>query len=142
MRNEQGRRKHLKLGEGARCFEGTFPLRNKGHFLKIKRALLCLSQNLVGSSTCFQCPLPGSYVYGNKLLVLNLILGQVLTSTCFCTFFQFHNLSKFIEYHCLNQDGLSTIPLDLDWISVLDFCCSEILTKETIGNDATWLYEA
>ena len=43
----QRRRKHLKLGR-ARRFEGTFSLRKKGHFLKIKRALLCLLQNLGG----------------------------------------------------------------------------------------------
>ena len=44
----QGRRKHLKLG-GARNFEGTFFfLRKRGHFQKIKRALLCLLQNLGG----------------------------------------------------------------------------------------------
>ena len=35
-----GRRKYLELG-GARHVEGTFPLRRKGHFLIIKRALLC-----------------------------------------------------------------------------------------------------
>ena len=52
---QQGRRKHLKLG-GAPHLEGTFFLRKRGHFLKIKRALLCLLQNLVG--TCPQCPPP------------------------------------------------------------------------------------
>ena len=35
----QGPTKHLKLGE-ARHFEGTFYLKKKGNFLKIKRALL------------------------------------------------------------------------------------------------------
>ena len=43
----QGRRKHFKLG-GARHFKGTFFITLKGHFLKIKRALLCLFQNLGG----------------------------------------------------------------------------------------------
>ena len=52
-RPRQGRRKHLKLGV-ARHFEGTFFLRNRRHFLKIKRALLCLLQNLGG--TFPQCP--------------------------------------------------------------------------------------
>ena len=32
-----------------RCFEGTFTLRKRGHFLKIKRALLCSLQNLGGN---------------------------------------------------------------------------------------------
>ena len=50
----QGRRRHFKLG-GARHFEGTFFLRERGHFLEIKRALLCLLQNLGGM--CPQCPL-------------------------------------------------------------------------------------
>ena len=45
---KQGRRKHLKL-KGARHFEGNFSLSKKGHFLKIKRALLCLLQNLRGA---------------------------------------------------------------------------------------------
>ena len=35
-------------------------LRKNGHFLKIKRTLLCLLQNLGG--TCPQCP-PGSYMH-------------------------------------------------------------------------------
>ena len=48
----QGRRKHLKLGGGARHFEGTFALRKKGNFLKRKRVLLCLLQNIGG--TCPQ----------------------------------------------------------------------------------------
>ena len=55
----QGRRKHLKLG-GARHFEGTCFLRNSEHFLKIKRALLCLLHDLRGHVP----PVPtGSYVY-------------------------------------------------------------------------------
>ena len=33
---------------GARRFEGAFFVRKRGHFLKIKRALLCLLQNLGG----------------------------------------------------------------------------------------------
>ena len=49
----QGRRKYLKLG-GARHFEGTFSIRKRGHFLGMKRALLCLLQNLGGK--CPQCP--------------------------------------------------------------------------------------
>ena len=40
---------------GARHLEGTFSLK-KGHFLKIKGALLCFLQNLGG--TCPQCPPP------------------------------------------------------------------------------------
>ena len=56
----QGRRKHLKLG-GAQHFKSTFSLRKRGHFLKIRRALLCLLQNLGG--VCAPVP-PGSYVYG------------------------------------------------------------------------------
>ena len=62
----QGRRKHLKLG-GAPHLEGTFFLRKRGHFLKTKRALLCLLQNLGG--TYPQCP-PGSYVYATLSLSL------------------------------------------------------------------------
>ena len=50
----QGRMKHLKLGGN---FKGTFFIKLKGQLLKIKRALLCLLQNLGGT-----CP-PGSYVF-------------------------------------------------------------------------------
>ena len=55
----QGRRKHLKLG-GARHFEGAFFLRKRGHFLKVKRALLCLLQNLGRHMPPVP---PGFYVY-------------------------------------------------------------------------------
>ena len=55
----QGRRKHLKLG-GARHFEGTFFLRERGHFLKTKRAILCLLQNLGGARASSA---PGSCIY-------------------------------------------------------------------------------
>ena len=55
----QGPRNHLKLG-GARFFEGTFFLREKGHILEIKREPLCLLQNLEGHVPPV---LPGSYVY-------------------------------------------------------------------------------
>ena len=53
-----GRRKHLKFGVAlaARHFEETFFLKKKGHFLQIKRVLLCLLQTLEG--TCPQCPTP------------------------------------------------------------------------------------
>ena len=42
----QGRSKYVKLGRGARHFEGTFSVRKRRHFLKIKWAFLCLLQNL------------------------------------------------------------------------------------------------
>ena len=44
----QGRRKHLKLG-GHDASKALVPLEKKGHFLEIKRALLCLLQNLGGA---------------------------------------------------------------------------------------------
>ena len=50
----QERRKHLKLGGGARHFEGTFFLKKNGAFSKHKKGTSCLSQNLGG--TCPQCP--------------------------------------------------------------------------------------
>ena len=40
----QGRRKHSNLG--ARHIEGIFFVKKRGHFLKIKRPLLCSLQNL------------------------------------------------------------------------------------------------
>eukprot|EP00112_Aurelia_sp_Birch-Aquarium-sp1_P017464 Seg405.6 transcript_id=Seg405.6/GoldUCD/mRNA.D3Y31 product="hypothetical protein" protein_id=Seg405.6/GoldUCD/D3Y31 len=55
----QGRRKHLKLGR-ARHFKGTFFIKLKGHFLKIKRALLCLLQNLGGTRAPSAPPVPTS----------------------------------------------------------------------------------
>ena len=45
---------------GGTTLRGNFFLRKKGHFLKIKRALLCLLQNL--EATCPQYP--SSYIYG------------------------------------------------------------------------------
>ena len=60
---EQGRRKHPKFG-GAQHFERTFYFRKRGHFLKIKKALLCLLQNLLGSVP--PAP-PDSYVYALEI---------------------------------------------------------------------------
>ena len=51
---EQGRRKHLKLWERDTS-RALFSSGKGGHFLNIKRALLCLLQNLGG--TYSQCPL-------------------------------------------------------------------------------------
>ena len=55
----QGRRKHLKLGR-ARHFEGMFLLKKRGHFLKMKRALLCLLQNLGRARAPSVPPVPTS----------------------------------------------------------------------------------
>ena len=69
----QGRRKHLKLG-GHDAARALFSLR-KGAFSKIKRALLCLLQNLGG--TCPQCPLvPTSVLL--FALVVNTFLSAIL----------------------------------------------------------------
>ena len=55
----QRRRKHLKLG-GAQHFEGTFFLRERGHFLKIERVFFVYCKIFGGHVP----PLPpGSYVY-------------------------------------------------------------------------------
>ena len=59
----QRRRKHLKLGR-ARHFEGTFFLRKRGLFLKIKRALLCLLQNLGGALAPSAPPVRTSMIQG------------------------------------------------------------------------------
>ena len=53
----QGFRKHLKLRE-AQHFEGTFLLRKRGHFLKIKMALLCLLQYFGGEQVPPVSPVP------------------------------------------------------------------------------------
>ena len=55
----QGRRKHLKLGGGARHFEGTFSLRKKRYFLKMK-GLFFVCRKILGASAPSA---PGSYVY-------------------------------------------------------------------------------
>ena len=55
---------------GARHFEGTFSLRKKGHFLEIKRALLCLLQNLGGHVPPVP-PVPMSVSSGETLISLD-----------------------------------------------------------------------
>ena len=57
----QGRRKHLKLG-GARHFEGTFFLRQRGHFLEIKGHFFVYCKFLEGHVPPVP---PGSYVYAS-----------------------------------------------------------------------------
>ena len=64
----QGRRKHLKLGR-ARHFEGMFLLKKRGHFLKMKRALLCLLQNL-GRARAPSAPVPTSMLEVNTPKIL------------------------------------------------------------------------
>ena len=51
-----------KLG-GHKTLRALFSLREKGHFPKIKRVLLCLLQNLGGSGGHMPPAPPGSYVY-------------------------------------------------------------------------------
>ena len=50
---------------GGRHFEGTFSVRKMGHFLKIKRALLCLLQSL-GEHVPPVPPIPTSMSVGVK----------------------------------------------------------------------------
>ena len=75
--NKHGRMKLLKLPEH-NTWRALFFLK-KGHFLKIKRAVLGLLQNLGG--TCLKCP--SSYIYVNKTprtgasTNLSLILGTI-----------------------------------------------------------------
>ena len=45
MIDPQGRRKYLKLGR-AWHFEDIFSLRKRGHFLRLKRALICFCKIL------------------------------------------------------------------------------------------------
>ena len=49
---------------GDTMLRGHFVLKKKGHFLRIKRALLCLLQNL-GGVRAPSAP-PGSYVYASR----------------------------------------------------------------------------
>ena len=61
-KTHQGHRKHLKLG-GARHLEGTFFLRKRGHFLKIKRAHFFVYCKILGGGGHVPPVHSGSYVY-------------------------------------------------------------------------------
>ena len=64
---------------GPQHFEGTFSLSKKGHFLKIKRTLVCLLQNLGG----YVLPVPpGSYVYGLRAIFKTEIRPTLMRKFC------------------------------------------------------------
>ena len=54
---------------GGTTLRGHFSLREKGHFLKMKKALLCLLQNLGGHTPPVPPP-PGYYVYERKVCAI------------------------------------------------------------------------
>ena len=65
QREGQGRRKQLKLGGGGTTLRGHFSLRKRGHFLKIKRAIIWLFQSLGGHVPPVP-PVPTSMAKDNK----------------------------------------------------------------------------
>ena len=106
--NNQGRRKHLKLG-GTRHSEGTSSLRKRGYFLKIVRALVCSMQNLGGTG-------PSALPPAHKSMRTTRAIGHTITSRlCFPIHFIINDTPaielylKCLKKHFCKQDRGNSI---------------------------------